>query len=121
MQSMMVTINAQKLLAYQGQVSQKASGEACHYVCAARDSRPKDRSQDTGVILYMEDYRKKAAGTQRRGEQGAHQGRYDGRLSVCPVESHAQRDSRLSVVLEFISTAAIVAMALGALMCFFSI
>ena len=120
MQSMMITMNAKKLTAYQDGMSQKASGESYRYVCTAWGSRAKGGTGDTGVILYLEDYQKKNAGTRSGGEQEMRPERSDGHVPARPAKL-PQKGGRLSVVLECISTAAIVAMAIGALICFFSL
>lgn len=122
MQSMMVTIDAKKLTVSQEGLSRRASGEACRYVCSHGGGSPRTGAVDKGIILYLEDYQDKASGNLSSGlqasdEVGRDSGHSHSRLPQQPVQS----GRCLSVVLECLSTAAIIAMAVGALICFFSL
>lgn len=114
MESRLITVDARRVTVSQQGYARRASGEnvSCYTVASVKE---KASTSNSGTILYLENYRKGVA----YGQEGA---RCPLPSQDCPpVEQERRVGWRLGLVLECVATAAIVAMAVGTLLCFFTL
>ena len=117
MQSVMVTVQAKRLTVYREGWAQRASGEACTHYYTVRRTGERPRKGGRGILIRLDDYRAGYTGAPAEEEQNKQEPRP---AQPGYREERAGRE-RLGLLLECVATVAIVAMALGTLLCFFAL
>lgn len=115
MESRLITVDARRLTLYPEGRARRASGEAVRCYALRRTEPPRPRGG--GTVLRLEDYRSGYAPARRAGGVPDQERPRPG----APERRPAGAAGRLSLVLECLATASIVAVALGVLIRFFAL
>ena len=114
MESKLITVAARRVTVSQEGYARRASGEdvSCYTVAPAKSKAP---IPNKGRVVYLGDYRTEAT-------HGQEESRCSLPSQVCPPGGQERGVGwRLGLVMECVATAAIVAMAVGTLLCFFTL
>lgn len=114
MESRWITVDARRVMGSRQGYARRVSGEDVFWD-TSDPARDRGTIPNRGRVLYLEDYRK----------EGTHSGQACRCLpssQVCPPVRQARGIGwKLGLALECVATAAIVAMAVGTLLCFFTL